>query len=178
MNNLSRRCGAPIAGSDARTEPHRTSNPSEARSARTASNPSRTWPETFSKSANLGRIVRMRSQIVGHRCRGSSSPLRWPALENGWQGYPPMTMSMLPARGLASNSRRSPTQIGHGSRADSSILSMRMLAAKGSRSTQATTLVLSARPSPRSRPPIPEQSDSTLRGVSTWVIYPSRGLSG
>ena len=60
-------------------------------------------PATFSHSTQAGLACLITLNISGQRWRGSSAPFRFPAVLNGWQGYPPVIRS-IPAYKLPSSS--------------------------------------------------------------------------
>lgn len=84
-----------------------TSYPAASRSVCTSSNTSpsdqEVMPRTFSPTTQRGETSRMILSISGHRWRSSSFPSRFPALLYGWQGKPPVIMSIRPAYPVASN---------------------------------------------------------------------------
>lgn len=121
----------------------------------TSDSPRLICPSTFSKKQIRGLRSRIPSAIHGQRWRGSSFPLRFPAVLNGGQGYPPVRMS--------TRSRNAPQgkvlrfgQIGAGSMSPASIFATRLLTAKASISQRAIVRRSgTARLSPSSMPPYP-----------------------
>ena len=76
---------------------HLTSKPSLSRSSCTCLSTMPSWmliiPSTFSPINHLGLHSLMTLIVSSQRKRSSSVPLLFPAVENGWQGNPPVMTS-------------------------------------------------------------------------------------
>jgi len=158
---------------------HSASYPISARSPSTRPNPRARCPATFSRSAHRGRRTRMASDMKGQRCRGSRSPSRRPAWENGWQGYPPQMRS---TRGTSAQS-----MVVTSPRLGTCGQCLARIRQQYGSSSDCHTTRIPARSSPMSRPPIPENMEPTvmitrapptLVGRPRGTCRPVRGQAG
>jgi hypothetical protein len=139
----------------------------------TSRSPRLMCPSTFSKKQSLGRRIRIPSAINGQRWRGSSVPSRFPAAENGWQGYPPVRMSTR-SRNSAHGKDLRFVQIGAASMSPASIFATKFAQQKASTSQRATVRRFRiTRWSPSSMPPYPAQSPRCVivLVVSTLFVF-------